>query len=158
MFHWSELRHCALSRGGKTLVRLLQISPLHLQSTRSYKIDYIHTSVEKDTAHHARAPWEECKKAAHQTCKGHYSEEHGQRHFWASWIEDKQRTWCTTNASECHQVTVKGKQEEELVVWANLITLVHLLVCMGLPMSWRGKKCWDISNFKFFTYLQFRTL
>lgn len=92
MFHWSELRHCALSRGGKTLVRLLQISPLHLQSTRSYKIDYIHTSVEKDTAHHARAPWEECKKAAHQTCKGHYSEEHGQRHFWASRIEDKQRT------------------------------------------------------------------
>lgn len=88
-----------------------------------------------------RVLWKECQKSAHLKGRSHHSKEHRQKHFLASWIEDKQRTRGNiTNASDCHQVTVKGKKEEELVVWANLITLMQVLVCVDLLMSWRGRK------------------
>lgn len=45
-------------------------------------------SAEGDTAHHAGAWREECKKAADQPGRSHYSEGHWQIHFWASWVED----------------------------------------------------------------------
>lgn len=59
-------------------------------------------SAKGDPAHHAGASREECKKAVHQPGRSHYSEEHGQIHFWASWVEDtsKEREGITLNGQD----------------------------------------------------------